>query len=313
MPEIEKRRGYDLGFITHYIIEKKLKPLSWYEIEAEILNGSSEFGGIDSVLEVDFVIKVQKIKEIETKKFRPKVLTYDIETDAFKIGEGEILMISLVSDEFKKVLTYKSPKEIETNLEYIEYVKDETELLEKFCEYVKKISPDFLVGYYSDGFDLPYLKARAEKHNVKLSLGLDGSQPRFSRGREITGRIDGIVHVDLLKFIRTAYAQYMQSETLGLNEVAKEFLGDGKKYFEIKHSSEINSSEWDKYYEYNLHDSVLTLNLFEKFWPDLLEFSKIIKEPLFEISRAGLSKYVESYVLHNLEKFIEIPEKRPGC
>ena len=118
--------------------------------------------------------------------------------------------------------------------------------------------------------------------------------------------------MDLLKFIRTAYAQYMQSETLGLNEVAKEFLGDGKKYFEIKHSSEINSSEWDKYYKYNLHDSVLTLNLFEKFWPDLLEFSKIIKEPLFEISRAGLSKYVESYVLHNLEKFNEIPEKRPG-
>ena len=32
MPEIEKRRGYDLGFITHYIIEKKISPLNWYEI-----------------------------------------------------------------------------------------------------------------------------------------------------------------------------------------------------------------------------------------------------------------------------------------
>ena len=40
---------------------------------------------------------------------------------------------------------------------------------------------------------------------------------------------DGIVHVDILKFIRTAYAQYMKSETLSLNEVAKEFLGDTKK------------------------------------------------------------------------------------
>src|SRR3989344_5406557 len=181
MPEIEKRRGYDLSFITHYILEKKLKPLSWYEIEGKMLNNSNEFGGIDSVLEVDFCVKVEKIKEIENKKFKPKVLAYDIETDAFKIGEGEILMISLVSDDFKKVLTYKSPKEIETNLEYVEYVKDEAELLEKFVEYVKKISPDFLVGYFSDGFDLPYLKARAEKFNVKLSLGLDGSQPKFSR------------------------------------------------------------------------------------------------------------------------------------
>ena len=311
MPEIEKRRGYDLGFITHYIIEKKLKPLSWYEIEGKMLNNSNEFGGIDSVLEVDFVIKVQKIKEIETKKFRPKVLTYDIETDAFKIGEGEILMISLVSDEFKKVLTYKSPKEIETNLEYVEYVKDETELLEKFVEYVKKISPDFLVGYYSDGFDLPYLKARAEKFNVKLSLGLDDSQPKFSRGINITAKINGIAHIDILKFIRSVYSQYMQSETLSLNEVAKEFLGDTKKEFKHKHSSKIAQDEWEKYYEYNLHDSILTFKLFEKLWPDLSEFTKIIQEPIFDVSRNGMSANVEDYIIHHLKKFNEIPEKRP--
>ena len=311
MPEIEKRRGYDLGFITHYIIEKKLKPLSWYEIEGKMLNNSNEFGGIDSVLEVDFVIKVQKIKEIETKKFRPKVLAYDIETDAFKIGEGEILMISLVSDEFKKVLTYKSPKEIETNLEYVEYVKDETELLEKFVEYVKKISPDFLVGYYSDGFDLPYLKARAEKFNVKLSLGLDDSQPKFSRGINITAKINGIAHIDILKFIRSVYSQYMQSETLSLNEVAKEFLGDTKKDFKFKHSSKITQDEWEKYYEYNLHDSILTFKLFEKLWPDLSEFTKIIQEPIFDVSRNGMSANVEDYIIHHLKKFNEIPEKRP--
>ena len=311
MPEIEKRRGYDLGFITHYIIEKKISPLNWYEIEGEILNNSQQFGGIDSVLEVDFVIKAEKIREIENKKFKPKVLAYDIETDAFKIGEGEILMISLISDNFKKVLTYKSPKEIETNLEYVEYVKDEAELLEKFVEYVKKISPDFLVGYFSDGFDLPYLKARAEKFNVKLSLGLDGSQPKFSRGINITAKINGIVHIDILKFIRSVYSQYMQSETLSLNEVAKEFLGDTKKEFKHKHSSKIAQDEWEKYYEYNLHDSILTSKLFEKFWPDLSEFTKIIQEPIFNMSRNGMSANVEDYIIHHLEKFNEIPEKRP--
>ncbi len=312
--EIEKRRGYDLGFITHYIIEKKLKPLYWYEIEGEILNGSQEFGGIDSILEVDLTIKVQKLKEVEkteNKKFKPKVLAYDIETDAFKIGEGEILMVSLVSDEFKKVLTYKSPKEIETKLPYVEYVKDEAELLEKFVEYVKKISPDFLVGYFSDGFDLPYLKARAEKYSIKLSLGLDGSQPKFSNGINMTAKINGIVHLDILKFIRSVYSQYMQSETLSLNEVAKEFLGDEKKEFKLKHSSKIAHDEWEKYYEYNLHDSILTYGLFEKFWPDLSEFTKIMQEPIFNVSRNGMSANVEDYIIHHLEKFNEIPEKRP--
>jgi len=235
-------------------------------------------------------------------------LTFDIETDEIKIGEGEILMVSLVSEGFKKVITWKTTKEKKPD--YVEYVEDEAELIEKFVEYVREQSPDFLVGYYSDGFDMPYLKSRAEKHNVKLSLNLDDTQPKFSKGASLTAKTKGIVHVDLLKFIRTAYAQYMKAETLSLNEVAKEFLGDKKKEFTHKHSSKVK--DWGEYYEYNLHDSVLTFQLFEKFWQDISEFSKIIQEPVSEISRAGLSKYTESYLLHNLNKFNEIPEKRPG-
>ncbi|MAG79266.1 hypothetical protein CMI40_02720 [Candidatus Pacearchaeota archaeon] len=309
MPEIEKRRGYDIGFITHYIIEKKINPLCSYEISGEVLNNSQDFGGIDMSLDVDICIKLESSKKIDNKKFTPSILSYDIETDELKLGEGEILMISLVSENFKKVITWKKTKEKKPT--YVEYVKDESELIEKFIEYVKKISPDFLVGYFSDGFDLPYIKARAEKFNIKLSLGLDNSQPVFSRGINLTGKIKGIVHVDLLKFIRTAYAQYMKSETLSLNEVSKEFLGDTKKDFKIKHSSEIKSQDWNEYYEYNLHDSVLTINLFKKFWPDILEFTKTIQEPVYDVTRFGLSKYTESYILHNLEKFNEIPEKRP--
>jgi len=307
-PEIEKRRGYDLGFTTHYILERRLEPLNWYEIEGEMLNNSDEFGGIDQIMNADFVIKMKSFKNLKENEFEPKVLAYDIETDDLKIGKGEILMISLVSKEFKKVITWKK---IDTKKDYVEFVKDEKEMLEKFCKYVKEISPDVLVGYFSDGFDMPYIKERAEKFKIKLNLGIDNSQPKSSGGASSSSRIEGITHVDLLKFISTTYSQYMQSETLSLNEVAKEFLKDTKKEFKIQHSSKLKEHNWEEYYEYNLHDSELTLNLFEKFWPDMLEFSRIIKEPLFEISRNGLSKQMESYILHNLSRFNEIPEKRP--
>ena len=286
-PEIEKRRGYDLGLTTHYIIEKKLEPLNWYEIDGELLNNSNEFGGIDKIMNTDFVIKLNSFKKLKEENFEPKILAYDIETDDLTIGKGEILMISLVSKEFKKVITWKK---INTKKDYVEFAKDEKEMLEKFCEYVKKISPDILVGYFSDKFDMPYLKERAEKLKIKLNLGVDDSQPRSVGGTNSISRIEGITHVDLLKFISVTYSQYMQSETLSLNEVAKEFLKDSKKEFKIQHSSKLKESNWEEYFEYNLHDSILTLNLFEKFWPDLLEFSRIIKEPLFEISRNGLSK-----------------------
>lgn len=307
--EIEKRRGYDLGFTTHYIIEKKLIPSHWYEISGEILNSSQEFGGIDMSLDVDMCIKAESIKEIEGKKFSPKTIAFDIETDDIKLGSGEILMVSLVSDNFQKVITWQKDHK-KTSLP-VEYVKDEAELLEKFNDYVRTLSPDFLVGYFSDGFDLPYLRARADENNVKLQLGLDDSQPKFTRGAELTGKIKGIVHIDILKFIRTAYSQYMQSETLSLNEVASEFLGEKKKDFKIKHSSKLEQKDWEKYFEYNLHDSVLTYRLFEKIWPDILEFSRVMQEPIFDVSRNGMSKNVEAFILHNLERFNEIPEKKP--
>ncbi len=315
-PEIQNRRGYDLGFVTHYIIEKKMIPMQWYSLNGELLNNSIEFGGIDSSFDVDLCIKLEKLERTGDKNFVPKVLAYDIETDELQIGKGEILMVSLYGKDFKKVITWKKFSEKkDASLPYVEYVKDESELIEKFTHYVRGISPDFLVGYFSDGFDLPYLKARAEKNEVKLSLGLDDSQPRFFKSGAVkgmmTGKIKGIVHVDLLKFIRTAYSQYMQSETLSLNEVANEFLGERKIDFKFRHSSKIPENEWEKYFEYNLHDSYLTYGLFSKMFPDLTEFSRILSEPVFEISRNGMSKNVESYIIHNLEKFNEIPEKKP--
>ena len=305
---IMKRRGYDLGFITHYIIEKKISPLNWYEIEGEMLNNSEEFGGIDNSLEVDFCIKLSSVKSSEeNKKFAPKILAYDIETSEFEIGKGEIYMISLVGKDFKRVLTCKDA----SKKPFVKKFKNEREMLEAFVEEVKKFSPDILTGYFSDGFDFPYLKSRADKNKIKLALGWDGSQPVFSRGLSPIARLRGIVHIDLLKFIKNAYSQYLQSETLSLNEVSSELLGEKKTEFDLSHELKNKKINWEEFYEYNLQDSILTYKLLEKIWPDLEEITKITKEPLFNVSRSTMAGNFEDYILHNLEKFNEIPEKKP--
>jgi len=302
--EIEKRREYDLNFITKYIIERKLKPLNWYEIDGEIIS-DNEFGGINQ-LDIDICLKVNGIKETSQKPFKPKILSYDIETDEFEIGKGQIIMISLVGEDFKKVLTWKKSKK-----SFVETYEDESEMIEKFIEYVKEYDPDILSGYFSDGFDLPYLKARAEKNKIKLNLGIDNSQPTFSRGRMLTGKIKGIVHMDLFKFIKNNYSQYLKSETLSLNEVSSELLEENKKEWIHKHSSKIKKHEWDTYFEYNLQDSILAYKLTQKIWPDVSEFTKIIQEPLFNVSRDSMSAHVENYIMHNIERFNEIIEKKP--
>ena len=305
--EIDKRRGYDLGFITHYIIEKKLNPLEWYEVEGEMLHNSDKFGGIDANLQVDFCIELKSIKIIPDKKFTPKILAYDIEVKELELGKGEIIMISLYGHNFKKVLTWKD----QSKKQFVEKFKDEKEMLDAFVKHIKDYSPDILTGYFSDGFDLPYIKARAEKLKMRLNLGIDNSQPTFSRGIFLTGKIKGIVHVDLLRFIRNAYSQYLQSETLSLDEVSNELLGERKIELNPLEESNKNKVDWEKFYEYNLKDSELTYKLLEKTWPDMEEITRITKEPLFSVSRSTMAGNFEDYVIHNLDKFNEIPEKKP--
>jgi DNA polymerase elongation subunit (family B) len=306
--EIFKRREYDLNFITKYILERKLKPLTWYEITGEILNNSMEFGGIDASMDIDTVLKVDSISDLKTQPdYKPKILAFDIETSEFEIGGGEILMVSLVGEDFKKVITWKG----DSKQKFVEKVEDEEELIEKFVEYVKEYDPDILTGYFSDGFDLPYLKARAEKLRVKLNLGLDNSQPKFRRGAVMTGKINGIVHVDLFRFIRVVYSQYMQSETLSLDDVAEELLGENKDSWEFIPTEKIKGKKWDEFFKYNLKDSELTYKLFEKIWPDIQEFTKVVEEPLFDTSRYSMSNLVENYIMHNLEEYNEIIEKKP--
>ncbi|MBU0957666.1 MAG: DNA-directed DNA polymerase [Nanoarchaeota archaeon] len=254
-------------------------------------------------------VKVSGGGNLNSPDFKPKVLAFDIETDAVELGKGQILMISLASKNFKKVITWKKSKK---KKDYVELVKDEAEMIEKFLEHVKQIKPDIITGYFSDGFDLPYLRARANKHKIKLSLGIDGTAPRHQKGNLPSAKICGIPHVDLYKFIATSYSQYMNSETLGLDDVAEELIGENKIKFDLKFTPEkIKAHEWDDYFGYNLRDSEITYKLFEKIWPDLLEFTKVIQEPLYDISRDTMSQQVENYLMHNLNRFNEIIESHP--
>ncbi len=309
---VDMKREIDIPYITRYILEKNVKPLQWYSIDGDLLGNSLELRGMDAVLDVDFVVKAKKIEEAAEKEFMPKTMAFDIEAEELEIGTGSILMISVVCGGLKKVLTWKKTPHAK---DYVEFCKDEAEMIERFCKIVQKEKPDVLVGYFSDGFDVPYLRARAEKNKMKLDLGVDGSQPTFARGRVPSADIVGIAHIDLFKFIETAYSQYLQSETLSLDEVASELIGEGKHEFGKNHMGkdhrEFKENEWKDFFAYNLQDSLLTEKLFFKLWPDFLEFTRVMQEPLFDVSRDRFSQHVENYIIHNLNRFNEIAEHRP--
>jgi len=306
--EIEFRREYDIPLVTKYIKEKKVEPLRWYKIKGRVLD-TSDFSGIVDSLELRICVFAEEICIInEDKVFAPKILAFDIETDDKEVGKGNVLMISLFGKGIRKVLTWKKCKDSQN---YVDFFESEKEMIENFIKCIKDYEPDILTGYFSDGFDMPYLKQVSSKNKIRLSLGVDGCEPIFSKGRIPFSKIKGIVHIDLFRFVDSVFSQYLQSETLSLNEVAGELIGKNKKEFNFESLSTMEEKDWKKFYEYNLHDSKITYMLAEKLWSDILSMTHIIKEPIFDITRDRMSSHVENYILHNLERFEEIAEKRP--
>jgi len=306
MEEVDFRREWDIPLVTKYIKEKKVEPLVWYKVETE----KSEVEKMIEGLDVEDCFFAKSIKQLgEDKKFAPKVLAYDIETTGREIGEGEILMVSVFGEDVKKVISWKNVSGVE---DYVEIVKDEAEMLERFCEVVREADADVLAGYFSDGFDLPYLKARADFHKVTLDLGVNERNPTFARGRIPSGKIVGLVHVDLYRFVDAVFSQYLQSETLSLNEVASELVGSKKEDFDFSKLGNMKDEDWKSFFSYNLQDSVVTHELALKVWPDVVEFCKIIKEPVFDVTRDRMATHVENHILHNLDRFNEVAQRRPG-
>jgi DNA polymerase elongation subunit (family B) len=314
-PETEEKRETDINFITRYIIDKKVIPLETYTVEGRKIE-QKELEENNWNWNVDEVIRADKITEAKWE-FEPKILAFDIESSEFEIGKGSILMVSLANKHTQKVLTWKKfsnpPKEVE-------FVKNEGELIKRFIEFIEDYKPDFLVGYFSDAFDLPYLRMRAEHNDIKLNLGLDGKGITFIKGAVPSSEIRGLVHVDLYKFINNIISYSLQSETISLNDVAKELIGEEKVKIDIdKIAKEIKTtkgkmeeSEIRKFALYNLQDSILASKLFEKLWPNIMELTKFVQEPLFEVNRATYSNLVEHNIIHNAHRFNEIIQHRPN-
>jgi len=306
--EIKRIHGEDIPFVRKYLIDKKITPLILTHVIGKEINAHAE---------VDLIVEAEEIFQNSEEILKPKILGFDIEVyNPFVIPrekEDPITMISLYGKKYEKVLTWKK---IQGAGKYVEVVRDEAMLIQRFLEEIKKYEPDYLTGYFSDGFDFPFIKARAKQHKIKLDLGLDYSQVRLSR-RAQTGsaRIKGFLHIDIYKFIKKMTRGEGELESYDLNTVSQAMLGDKKTDVNLNDFPKAwdtnNSKELKKYAEYNLKDSELAYRLTEKMLPQLHEMVKLVGQNPYDISRMSMGQYVEWYMIKNLDRFNEITPNRP--
>ncbi len=302
--DVEKQE-IDINFGKRYLVDKNITMMNLTKVEGELIE-DSKFA---------YCIKGNITQDNQEFYENPKVLALDIEVygsygGSDKVKNDPILMIGLLGNKLKKVLTWKKFKAEN----YVEFLNSEADMLERFIDIVKNYNPDIIIGYNSDNFDFPYIKARCDKYNIKLNLGKENSNIKFKGGMEISAKINGIIHIDLLKFIRKIMAANLQLDSYSLNVVAKELLEEGKKEIEIDDIMEA----WDKikylekFAEYNIHDVELTWKIFQKTFPIMTELVKLIGTPLFEISRTSYGQLVENYLIRRAPEFNEIIPNKPA-
>ena len=311
--EFGKCKTYENDFPAYrrYLIDKQLTPLLLCTVEGEEVE--------DEIIS-DITIKAKNIvHKGETLLKQPKILGFDIEVymDTNKGSPQEdkdpIVMVGFYgNDGFSKVITWKQfpkPKK------YIEFVKDEGNLILQFKSVIKEYKPDYLVGYFSDGFDFPFIRARAAKYGIKLDLSLNRKEIKSARrGETFSTKITGIAHIDIYKFIHRMMRDTLDVASYSLDNVGKALLGEGKEDVDITGLA----YAWDKggeglreYCEYNLTDAKLAYRLTQIMLPNLHEIVKLVGQPIYDVCRMTYGQLVEWFLIKEVKKFNELTPKRP--
>ena len=293
LPQVKNIYEYDLPFLRRYIIDKKITPLTLIEAQGNYIETSPIP-----------IFNAETINQFSDDSLKsPKILAFDLETynpqgKAIQPEKNPIIMVSFYGQDFEKVITWKKFK---TNKKYIEFVNSEAKLIEKFKQIISNYQPDIITGYFSDGFDFPYLETRAQKYKIPLNIGLDKSELIIKKRKTQEAKINGIMHIDIYKFIKKTIAQSMKTQRYNLDSVANELLGEKKTEVNLENLAKVwdkNGPALEKYCEYNLKDSYLAYHLTKKVLPNIIELSKIVKIMPHYSTRMGFSQLVESYLLN---------------
>ncbi len=177
--------------------------------------------------------------------------------------------------------------------------EDELQMLQSFFELLPLLNPDYLIDYNGDKFDIPYIVDRIKllcvaRKNFVNTAGAS-KRPKYSNDNVTAEKIMKIrrydlepisietqilhdkfsnklnnhlltyyVHVDLYQFLSND-SEHKNLENFQLNTVAEHYLKTNKVDLSILEMLKLyNANFIKKIIEYNVQDSILTIDLFQK-------------------------------------------------
>ena len=301
---------HDIPFYRRYLIDKAIFPMAEVFVNGECLDNNS----VNFMCGSDVCVFEMKgdPKPIDSEFPELKTLSFDIEVHNPKgmpqAEEDPIIMISLSSNQgLQTVLSTKK-----SSLEFVETLKTEAHMLERFVEIVKSENPDLLIGYNSDNFDMPYIRDRATKLNVKMRIGTDGSGLKFMRrGYTNSALVKGRIHVDLYLLSR----RYLQLDRYTLERVYKELFDEQKVDVpgdEIFEYWDDGGEKLETLFKYSLDDAVSVTKIGEKLLPLSMELTRLVGQPFFDIARMATGQMVEWYLIRKAYEIGDMVPNKPS-
>lgn len=215
--------------------------------------------------------------EIDYDPSRINVISLDIETDSsdgfpnIEKADKEITAITLSRRGEKVVLGLKPYKSKSDLITYL-HCKDEYDLLQKFLHIWQsgRYLPDIITGWNIEFFDIPYIVNRitevlGRKEAEKLSpWGMLDEKIVESRGKEMRIYIPaGITVLDYLPLYRKF--SFANQDSYKLDHIAELELNTKKlDYSQYKSLNELYVKDFEKFIDYNIHDTTLIDMLEEK-------------------------------------------------
>ena len=291
-------REFDIPFYRRYLMDRDVIPMT--EVVA-IGEEVDSFLNLDSEKQDLTIIKLtEDLKRVKEYPQKFRILSFDLEVrnphGMPNSDEDEIIMIGVASNfGVNQVISTKTNSE--GRGDFVNQVSSEREMIQEFVRIIKENNVDIIVGYNSDNFDFPYIKDRAKLLGVDLDIGMDESEVKYiRRGYANAASLKGLIHVDLYLVMR----RYMTLERYTLERVYYELFGEekidvpGEKIWEFWDNG---GEELDNLFDYSLDDVISTLKIAEQTLPLNLELTRIIGQPLFDVSRMATGQQAEWFLV----------------
>jgi len=306
LEHVREIREHDIPFYRRYLIDNGLFPMSRIELEGHRIESSPIVKSSD----VEIIELNEPPRAIGSRFPELEILAFDIEVynprGMPNPEEDEIIMISLYNGREERIISREGG-----HLNFVELVEDEKSIIERFAEIIKDSKPELLVGYNSDNFDFPYIRERADLLGIKLDIGWDGSTIKsLRRGFATAITIKGTIHVDLYPVMR----RYISLDTYTLERVYFELFGEKKVELPGDQLWEYwdNETLRDQLFKYSLEDVMATYKIAEKILPLNMEITRIVGQPLFDISRMATGQQVEWFLIREAFEYGELVPNKPS-